>query len=46
MGRVQTVFLKIFRLEKEKLPTKNVATWLYSVTKNETLNFLKNKKYF
>ena len=41
---VQTVFLKIFRLEKEKLPTKNAATWLYSVTKNETLNFLKNKK--
>lgn len=41
---VQIVFLKIFRLEKEKLPTKNAATWLYSVTKNETLNFLKNKK--
>lgn len=41
---VQTVFLKIFRLEKEKFPTKNVATWIYSVTKNETLNFLKNKK--
>ena len=41
---VQIVFLKIFRLEKEKLPTKNAATWAYSVTKNETLNFLKNKK--
>ena len=41
---VQIVFLKIFRLEKEKLPTKNAATWVYSVTKNETLNFLKNKK--
>lgn len=41
---VQIVFLKIFRLEKEKLPTRNVATWIYSVTKNETLNFLKNKK--
>ncbi|MCI8518840.1 MAG: hypothetical protein HFJ51_01620, partial [Clostridia bacterium] len=36
---VQIVFLKIFRLEKEKLPTKNAATWAYSVTKNETLNF-------
>lgn len=41
---VQIVFLKIFKLEKEKLPTKSGATWLYSVTKNETLNFLKNKK--
>lgn len=41
---VQSVFLKIFRLEKEKLPNKNATTWLYSVTKNETLNFLKNKK--
>ena len=41
---VQIVFFKIFKLEKEKLPTKNAATWLYSVAKNETLNFLKNKK--
>ena len=41
---VQIVFLKIFRLEKEKLPTNNVATWVYSVTKNVALNFLKSKK--
>ncbi len=41
---VQIVFLKIFRLEKEKLPTNNAATWIYSVTKNETFNFLKSKK--
>ena len=41
---LQIVFLKIFRLEKDKLPTKSVATWFYEVTKNETLNFLKNKK--
>ena len=41
---VQSVFLKIFRLEKEKLPTKNATTWIYEVTKNETLNFLKKSK--
>lgn len=41
---VQIIFLKIFRLEKEKLPTNNAATWVYSVTKNVTLNFLKSKK--
>lgn len=41
---VQTVFLKIFKLEKEKLPTKNAATWIYEVTKNETINLLKKRK--
>lgn len=41
---VQIVFLKIFKVEKEKLPTKNAATWLYEVTKNETINFLKKSK--
>ena len=41
---VQIVFLKIFRLEKEKLSTNNAATWFYEVTRNETLNFLKSKK--
>ncbi len=41
---VQKVFIKIWRVEKEKLPTRNEASWLYSVTKNEVLNFLKNRK--
>lgn len=41
---VQKVFIKIWRIEKEKLPTRNEASWLYSVTKNEVLNFLKNRK--
>lgn len=41
---VQDVFSKIFNLEKEKLPNENEATWLYSITKNETLNFLKKSK--
>ncbi len=41
---MQKVFLKIWQIEKEKLPGVNEASWLYSVTKNETINFMKNKK--
>jgi len=40
---VQVVFTKIYAIDKNKLPINNEASWLYSVTKNETLNFLKNK---
>lgn len=40
---VQTVFSKIYTLEKDKLPTAKVGTWLYKVTKNETLLFLRKK---
>lgn len=41
---VQVVFTKIWNMNKEKLPTRNETTWLYSLTKNETLNFLRNQK--
>lgn len=41
---VQKVFIKLWRIEKNKLPTSNEASWLYSITKNETLNFLRNQK--
>lgn len=41
---VQIVFTKIYSIDKNKLPVKNEASWLYSVTKNETLNFMKKKK--
>lgn len=41
---VQIVFIKIFRLEKDKLPTNKEASWLYEVTKNETIGYLRNKK--
>ena len=41
---VQIVFLKIFQTNKDKLPTANEASWLYSLTKNETLNYLRKKK--
>lgn len=41
---VQTIFTKIYKLEKEKLPKENEASWLYSLSKNTSLNFLRNKK--
>lgn len=41
---VQSVFMKIFKLEKEKLPKENEASWLYTFSKNVTLNFLRTKK--
>lgn len=41
---VQKVFLKIWKMNKEKLPTKNETSWLYSLTKNETLNFIRYRK--
>ena len=37
---VQNVFTKLYTMDKSKLPNNNEATWIYSVTKNETLNFL------
>lgn len=40
----QKVFVKLWRIEKSKLPTNNEASWLYSMTKNETLNFLRKQK--
>lgn len=41
---VQIVFEKIYSIDKEKLPTRNESSWLYSVTKNETINYLRKKK--
>lgn len=40
---VQNVFTKLYTMDKSKLPNNNEATWIYSVTKNETLNFLQKK---
>lgn len=41
---MQKVFLKIWEMDKDKLPTNNEASWLYSITKNETLNYLRANK--
>ena len=41
---VQIVFEKIYSIDKDKLPTRNESSWLYSVTKNATINYLNKKK--
>ena len=41
---MQMTFAKIYEMENSKLPRTNYASWLYSTTKNETINFLRNKK--
>ena len=38
------VFTKIYKLEKEKLPTSNEASWLYTVSKNECFLYLRKQK--
>ena len=41
---VQIVFSKIYSLPKDKLPTKHILSWIYSVTKNESISLLRKKK--
>ena len=41
---VQIVFEKLYLIDKEKLPNRNESRWLYSITKNETINYLKRNK--
>ena len=40
---MQIVFTKIYRLDNKKLPETNEAGWLYTLTKNESLNYLKKQ---
>ena len=40
----QKVFMKIWEVQKDKLPKKSEASWIYTLTKNEALNFLRSKK--
>ena len=42
---VQIVFEKLYLIDKEKLPNRKESNWLYSITKNETEDKLRNKKY-
>lgn len=37
-------FEKLYLIDKEKLPNRNESSWLYSITKNETINYLKRNK--
>ena len=41
---VQSVFIKIHTLDNSKLPKEDVASWLYTLTKNEALQFLRKQK--
>ena len=42
---MQNVFTKIVEMPKEKLPKEKEATWLYTVTKNEAISYIrKNQK--
>ncbi len=40
----QMVFHKIWNMSKHNLPESGEASWLYTLTKNETINFLKKEK--
>ena len=39
----QIVFTKIYNVENDKLPTKKESYWLYTLTKNESISFLRKK---
>lgn len=41
---VQVVFSKIYSLPKDKFPIDNIATWFYSVTKNEAISLYRKRK--
>lgn len=41
---VQEIFMKIYNLDKTKLPEKAILSWIYTVSKNETFNYLRKKK--
>ena len=41
---VQSVFIKLHTLDNSKLPENNILSWLYTLTKNEALQFLRKQK--
>ena len=41
---VQAVFSKFYSLPEDKLPIDNIATWIYSVTKNEAISLYRKRK--
>lgn len=41
---VQIFFSKLYTIEKDKLPKEKIASWLYTVTKNEAISLLRKKK--
>lgn len=43
---VQNVLIKLFSLDKSKFPDRGSLSWLYTVSKNEALNYLRKNKQF
>ena len=41
---MQRVFVKIYELDKDKLPLNKEASWLYTLTRNETIDVLRKNK--
>ena len=41
---VQIFFSKLYALEVNKLPNNNESSWIYTTTRNESINFLKKKR--
>lgn len=41
---VQSVFSKIYTMPKESLPSRHFFSWLYSISKNESISLLRKKK--
>ena len=41
---MQNVFIKIANLSEEKLPSKYEASWIYTVTKNEAISYIRKNK--
>lgn len=41
---VQIVFERLYKMDKEKLPTNKESSWLYTVTKNEAISLLRKRK--
>ena len=41
---MQIVFTKIYEMDKSKLPKNKQSSWLYTITKNETINYIKKNK--
>ncbi len=39
----QNVFLKILKIDKEILPDNNELSWIYTITKNQTIDYLRKQ---
>lgn len=41
---VQEVFIKLFNINEQNIPISNSVSWLYIMTKNEALQFIRKQK--